>query len=229
MKKKSGNITDILVPIHREGYLYIFLFFALAFLTAVFLTTWLLALTLPLLLWCIYFFRDPHRITPTISDGIISPADGYIQYVGPSHLPKELNNLVGKKKYIRISVFMNVFNVHVNRMPVAGKILFNHYHAGKFLNASFDKASELNERQSLWIKTKHNTEIGLVQIAGLIARRILCDAPIGRQFQTGQRYGMIRFGSRVDVYLPLQYEILVLAGQTAIGGETILAKIIKKK
>ncbi|MGI9461363.1 MAG: phosphatidylserine decarboxylase [Alphaproteobacteria bacterium] len=227
MAKKSGSIFDIFVPIHQAGYPFIFLFALIAGLSAFFLTHWLLVITLPLTLWCIYFFRHPNRVPPHDKDCIISPADGVIQTVAAKPLPHELRSLAKKKTYIRISVFMNVFNVHVNRMPCDAVVIKNHYHKGKFLNASFDKASDINERQSLWLKTKHHTHIGLVQIAGLVARRILCDAKTASNWQAAKPFGMIRFGSRVDVFLPANYMILVRPGQTAIGGETRLAKLKK--
>ncbi len=227
MAKKSGNIRDILVPIHPAGYPFVFLFACATVLSAVFLTPWLLIGTVPLTLWCIYFFRNPDRVPPNDLRAIISPADGVIQTVASKPLPRELQKIAGNKKYTRVSIFMNVFNVHVNRMPCAATVVLNHYHAGRFFNASLDKASELNERQSLWLKTNHQTTVGMVQIAGLIARRILCKADVKTKWKMGERFGMIRFGSRVDVFLPADYKILVKVGQLAVGGETRLAELKK--
>ncbi|MDI9313059.1 MAG: phosphatidylserine decarboxylase [Hydrotalea sp.] len=226
MRKKSGGITDIIVPIHPAGWPFIILFAAVA-LGSAFLTPWLLIITIPLTLWCIYFFRDPDRVPPADKNCIISPADGVVQTVAIKPLPRELRAIAGAKSYTRVSIFMNVFNVHVNRMPCAATVVLNHYHKGQFLNASFDKASDLNERQSLWLKTSHNTNIGLVQIAGLVARRILCNAAAGSKWPAAQRFGMIRFGSRVDVFLPANYRVLVAVGQTAVAGETRLAELKK--
>ncbi|MCX8515533.1 MAG: phosphatidylserine decarboxylase [Alphaproteobacteria bacterium] len=227
LQKKSGHIGDVLVPIHPAGYIFVFLFALVTVGSALLLSPWLLIATVPLTLWCIYFFRDPERVPPVDSNVIISPADGVIQTVAVKTLPPELQSLAGKGPYTRVSIFMNVFNVHVNRMPCQARVVHNHYHAGKFLNASFDKASNLNERQSLWLRTNHSTNIGLVQIAGLVARRILCQASEGTTWRIGQRFGMIRFGSRVDVYLPKGYHILVRVGQTAVAGETRLAELKK--
>ena len=227
MRKKSGNIADIIVPINAAGWPFVILFALVATLSAVFLTPWLLIITVPLTLWCIYFFRDPDRVPPKDKNCIVSPADGIVQTVAVKPLPRELKNIAGQKSYTRVSIFMNVFNVHVNRMPCNATVVLNHYHKGQFLNASFDKASDLNERQSLWLKTSHNTNIGLVQIAGLVARRILCKAVVGSKWPATQRFGMIRFGSRVDVFLPANYTILVEPGQIAVAGETRLAELKK--
>ncbi len=173
--------------------------------------------------WCLYFFRNPERVTPTRDGLIISPADGIVQMITSMVPPKELN--MGTKKLTRVSVFMNIFNVHVNRIPIAGTLTSTHYHSGKFLNASLDKASEHNERQYFTVTTKDNKKVGFVQIAGLIARRIRCDISIGETLQTGQRFGLIRFGSRVDVFLPHGTSPLVIKGQTMIAGEVVIADL----
>ena len=174
-----------------------------------------------LTLWCGYFFRDPERITPEREDLVIAPADGVICAVEKLPWPKELR-AKGPAVW-RISIFMNVFNVHINRAPAAGKITKLVYLPGKFFNASLDKASEDNERQLVALKTAKGGEIAFVQIAGLIARRIVCYLGEGQKVTPGERFGLIRFGSRVDVYLPKGVEPLVDAGQTTIGGETVLA------
>jgi phosphatidylserine decarboxylase len=180
-----------------------------------------------LTLWCVYFFRDPERITPVREGLIISPADGVVKMIDKAPPPKELN--MGDKDRWRICVFMNVFNVHVNRIPISGTVTALNYRPGKFLNASLDKASELNERQSLGLTLDGGKDVALVQIAGLVARRILCDVTEGREMKTGERFGMIRFGSRVDVYLPDGVKPMVAVGQTAIAGETVIADIQAKE
>ena len=180
-----------------------------------------------LTLWCVYFFRDPERITPVREGLIISPADGVVKMIDKAPPPKELN--MGDKDRWRICVFMNVFNVHVNRIPISGTVTALNYRPGKFLNASLDKASELNERQSLGLTLDGGKDIAFVQIAGLVARRILCDVTEGKEMKTGERFGMIRFGSRVDVYLPDGVKPMVAVGQTAIAGETVIADIQAKE
>ena len=180
-----------------------------------------------LTLWCVYFFRDPERITPVREGLIISPADGVVKMIDKAPPPKELN--MGDKDRWRICVFMNVFNVHVNRIPISGTVTALNYRPGKFLNASLDKASELNERQSLGLTLDGGKDIAFVQIAGLVARRILCDVTEGKEMKTGERFGMIRFGSRVDVYLPDGVKPMVAVGQTAIAGETVIADIKAKE
>jgi len=174
-----------------------------------------------LTLWCIYFFRDPDRVTPDRDGLVISPADGVVQLIDQAAPPEELE--MGDAKRWRVCVFMNVFNVHVNRVPISGTLAKLSYRPGKFLNASLDKASEFNERQSLALTLPDGRDIAFVQIAGLVARRILCDVREGQSVETGERFGMIRFGSRVDVYLPDGVEPMVSVGQTSIGGETVIA------
>lgn len=178
-------------------------------------------------LWCLWFFRDPGRSIPAPVEGrspVISPADGVICFVGPSNPPAELG-LTPEQTHgmTRVSVFMNVFNVHVNRAPVAGVVAKTAYRPGKFFNASFDKASEHNERHSLVLKMDDGRMIVCVQIAGLIARRIVCRVKEGVRLDAGERYGLIRFGSRVDVYLPEGIAPLVKKGDASVAGETIFA------
>jgi phosphatidylserine decarboxylase len=213
-------IRDILVPINRAGWPFIAIF---ALITSG-LWYWYFQAGLVgciLTLWCVYFFRDPERITPTREGLVICPADGVVQSVVMAIPPAELE--LGSMPRLRIAVFMNVFNVHVNRAPITGKITAKGYRPGKFLNASLDKASIDNERMSLKITGEDGTEIGFVQIAGLIARRILCQVSEGDTLRAGQRFGLIRFGSRVDIYLPNGVESLVSVGQTTIAAETVLA------
>jgi len=170
-----------------------------------------------------YFFRDPSRVTPDRDGLVISPADGVVQSIIEVTPPDELT--MGSEPRTRIAVFMNVFNVHVNRIPIDGTISTAAYRPGKFINASFDKASEQNERQSLKITTESGQDVGCIQIAGLVARRIICHAKVGDRMRAGERFGMIRFGSRVDVYLPKGVAPKVLVGQLAVAGETVLADL----
>jgi phosphatidylserine decarboxylase len=180
-------------------------------------------------LFCLYFFRDPARVSPKEEGLIISPADGTLQcIVEDVELPSGLS-LDEKKKWTRVSIFLSVFNVHIQRVPISGKITKLHYNKGLFLNANLDKASEENERQSCVVKTKDGHEVGFVQIAGLIARRIVCDLQEHQEVKTGEKYGIIRFGSRVDIYLPAGVKPKVLVGQTMIGGETIIADFREMK
>ncbi|MDP9195889.1 MAG: phosphatidylserine decarboxylase [Pseudomonadota bacterium] len=215
-------LDTVIVPIHRAGWP-----FMLAFLLAS-LLLWILwvplgAIGLILTAWCVYFFRDPDRVTPAQPGLVVSPADGRVMAIVQAVPPADLE--MGDKPLTRISIFLNVFNVHVNRIPVDGTIDHIRYHEGKFLNASLDKASDDNERNSIRIRTPDGRHVGVVQIAGLVARRILCDAQNGQAVQAGQRYGIIRFGSRADIWLPEGVAPLVIAGQTALGGETVLADL----
>ncbi|MDJ1305858.1 MAG: phosphatidylserine decarboxylase [Candidatus Midichloria sp.] len=216
------SFKDWVPTIHKEGYVFILCFVLATFVLFAISNTfgWIGVI---LTIWCIYFFRDPERITPVAKGLVISPADGLIQRITRAAPPKELD--MAEKEMTRISIFLNVFDVHVNRIAVDGVIEKAYYHSGKFLNASLDKASEDNERQSLLIKTPDNQNVALVQIAGLIARRVVCNAKENEQVLAGKRFGIIRFGSRVDVYLPDTAKILVAEGQTAIGGETIVARL----
>lgn len=172
---------------------------------------------------CVYFFRNPERITPLIDDAIISPADGIVQSIVEEVPPSELG--LGEIRMTRISIFLNVLNVHVNRIPIDGEVKLLKYNPGKFLTANLDKASYDNERQSVVIETINGTKIVLVQIAGLVARRIVCNLEEGQRVHAGARYGIIRFGSRVDIYVPVMTNILVAQGQTCVGGETVLADL----
>ena len=176
-----------------------------------------------LTVWCACFFRDPDRITPLDEGLVISPADGVIQQVTEAMPPSELG--MAETPLKRVSVFMNVFDCHVNRMPLDAEIVASAYRPGKFVNASFDKASIDNERRALRIRTPDGKELAVVQIAGLVARRILSWAVEGESMRAGERFGMIRFGSRVDVYLPPGARVLVAPGQRAVAGETVLARL----
>tara|TARA_B100000674_G_C37676964_1_gene839706 strand:+ start:213 stop:821 length:609 start_codon:yes stop_codon:yes gene_type:complete len=187
------------------------------------LWTPLLFVGIILTIWCVFFFRDPKRVTPLGAGLVIAPADGVVQAIVDVEPPPELAMGVGP--WTRISIFMNVFDVHVNRAPVAGTIKCSTYRPGKFFDASLDKASEHNERHGLLFQTPDGTEIGCVQIAGLIARRILCEVAEGQEVNPGERIGMIRFGSRVDIFVPAKSRILVIEGQRAVAGETVTADL----
>ena len=210
------------INVRPEGHLFIVIFVVIAI---VFFTVaqWLGFIGIILVGWCVYFFRDPDRVTP-IEDGlIISPADGVIQMVGDAAPPPELD--MGGVPMRRVSIFMNVFDCHVNRIPIDGEIIKNSYRPGKFLNASLDKASEDNERRSLVIRTEKGVKVVFVQIAGLVARRIVCWVDEGQFLRAGERYGMIRFGSRIDVYLPKGTRLTAIPGQRAVAGETPIAQL----
>lgn len=215
----TDTIKNTLVPIHREGYPFIAGFFVGSFLLGL---IWdpLFWIGLVLTLWCIYFYRDPERFTPMDEQLVIAPADGVVSAVGPAIPPHELG-LSGEMT--RISIFMNVFSCHINRAPVRGRISLIEHRLGKFLNADLDKASQENERNGLVIESAHGP-VGVVQIAGLVARRIVCWAEAPAEIAAGERFGLIRFGSRVDVYLPAGVKPRVAVGQTAVGGETVIAE-----
>ena len=172
---------------------------------------------------CLWFFRDPERTPPAVKGGVISPADGVVCAIGPAELPQELGLSEGTRT--RVCVFMNVFNVHVNRVPASGKIIKLAYTKGRFFNASLDKASIHNERMAVAMRSDAGDVIGFVQIAGLVARRIVCKLRDHQDVKQGERFGLIRFGSRVDVYLPPDAEVKVSLGQKTVAGETVLATI----
>ena len=216
------TITDGIVPVHSDGYRFLaigagasLLFFWLWPPLA-----WLLVLATA---YVAYFFRDPPRVTPLRDGLIVAPADGRISAVERVRPPAELG--LGDEPRIRVSTFLSVFNVHINRSPAAGRIARSVYVPGSFLNAALDKASEENERRALVIATAGGAEIGVVQIAGLIARRIVTFAKEGDSVGIGERFGLIRFGSRVDLYLPPGHGVLVAVGQRSVGGETVLADL----
>ncbi|TKW73610.1 MAG: phosphatidylserine decarboxylase, partial [Bradyrhizobium icense] len=206
-------------PIHPEGHMFIGIFAAVS-LVLFWLWTPLGWIGAALTVWCALFFRDPVRTTPVRDGVVVSPADGRVSMITQVLPPAELG--LGDRPLTRISVFMSVFNCHVNRAPVTGRIEKIVYRPGAFINAELDKASEDNERNSLVIGTT-NGRIGVVQIAGLVARRIVCFSKEGQTIGAGERFGLIRFGSRLDVYLPDGTKPLVSVGQTAVAGETVLA------
>ncbi|PKP72894.1 MAG: phosphatidylserine decarboxylase family protein [Alphaproteobacteria bacterium HGW-Alphaproteobacteria-6] len=215
-------LATVIKPMHREGFRFVAIFAAVT-LVLFFIAEPLGWIGVGLTIWCYYFFRDPERITPLAEGLIVSPADGVVSMIEPAAPPAELG--MGEAPLTRISVFMNVFNCHVNRAPIAGRIEKIAYRPGKFLNASLDKASVDNERNGLTIRMADGRQLGVVQIAGLVARRIVCEVAEGLQIETGQRFGMIRFGSRLDIYLPDGVAPLVCLGQTMIAGETVLADL----
>src|SRR5690242_10083708 len=215
------SIRSQIVPVTPEGYPFIGAF---AFVSLVLFWLWSPLGWLGTLatIWCAYFFRDPPRVTPVRDGLVVAPADGRVSQVTSVVPPQELS--LGNKPLPRISIFMSVFDCHMNRSPVAGKVEKIIYLPGKFFNADLDKASADNERNSLVIGTGR-ARVGVVQIAGLVARRIVCFVREGQPISAGERFGMIRFGSRVDVYLPEGTAPKVAVGQTAVGGETVLADL----
>lgn len=215
------NLTSIFVPIHREGYPFIIIFFIITCLLW-FVWTPLFLLSLVLTIWCIYFFRDPERQIIQDDKLVLSPADGKIVFLDKVVPPSELE--LGSEPMTKISIFMSVFSCHVNRSPIAGEIKKITYIKGKFLSAQLDKSSEDNERNCLLIEGEHGS-IGVVQVAGLIARRIRCWRKENEILDAGKKIGMIRFGSRVDVYLPDEIVPQIAIGQQAVAGETILARV----
>lgn len=215
-----------LKPMHPEGRKFVAIFAAI---TAVLflLSTFLGWIGVGLTVWCYYFFRDPKRATPMRDGLIVSPADGVVSLIEKAVPPAELG--MSDEALTRVSVFMSVFNCHVNRAPIAGRIAAIAYRPGKFFNASLDKASADNERNSLCIEMEDGRQIAVVQIAGLVARRIVCFSSKGDTIQTGERFGLIRFGSRLDVYLPDGVQPMVSLGQTMISGETVLADLMSEE
>ena len=211
-----------LKPMHPEGWRFVAIFAAIT-LVAFWLWEPLGWLGVLLTVWCYYFFRDPVRFVPQGEALILSPADGIVSLIEPAVPPAELG--LGPESLLRVSVFMSVFNCHVNRMPIGGKIAAIAYRPGKFVSASLDKASTDNERNSISIEMADGRKLVVVQIAGLVARRIVCWGRVGQSLRTGDRFGLIRFGSRLDVYLPAGVAPLVAIGQTMIAGETVLADL----
>ena len=213
----------VLVPINRDGWPFIAAFALISILLGSLVSEplgWLGALATA---WCVFFVRDPDRVTPARGNLVVSPADGLVQMIQPAVPPSELGMTPGP--LTRVSVFLNVFDVHVNRVPADGVVTRLAYRPGKFFNAALEKASELNERQSVRMTMPDGREMAFVQIAGLVARRIRCDLKEGQALRAGERFGLIRFGSRVDVYLPSGAQPLVALGQRMIAGETVIADL----
>jgi phosphatidylserine decarboxylase len=216
----SDTIRNTFVPIHREGYPFIAIFFGASLVLGL-LWEPLFWIGLVLTAWCVYFFRDPPRVSPVDDRLVLSAADGKVSSVGPAMPPPELG--LPATEMLRISVFMNVFSCHINRSPVRGRVSLIEHRPGKFLNAELDKASAENERNGLVIEGPHGP-VGVVQIAGLVARRIVCWAEAPGALAMGEKFGLIRFGSRLDVYLPAGAVPRVAVGQLAVGGETVIAE-----
>ncbi|HUG61402.1 MAG TPA: phosphatidylserine decarboxylase [Methylomirabilota bacterium] len=218
----SASIRNAIPPVHREGYKFVAVFLVGAIVLG-WLWDPLFWIGLALTIWCALFFRDPTRVTPVTPSLVVSPADGKVSLVGMALPPPELN--LGDTPRMRVCVFMNVFDVHINRAPVGGRVVRMAYRPGKFLNAELDKSSEDNERNGLVIERPDGRTVGVVQIAGLVARRIVPWVREGEGLSIGDRFGMIRFGSRLDVYLPEGATVLVAQGQRAIAGETVIADL----
>jgi phosphatidylserine decarboxylase len=210
----------VLAPIHPDGWRFIAI---AALVTALLFWLWqpLGWIGLIATLWVAYFFRDPWRVTPMREGLVVAPADGLVVSVDRAPPPAELG--LGDQAMMRIGIFLNVLDVHINRMAMGGRVVKLAYSPGKFLNASFDKASEENERMAIRLASSEGADIAVVQIAGLVARRIVCNLVEGQEVVAGQRFGLIRFGSRTDVYLPPSWAALAIVGQRVIGGETVIA------
>ncbi len=221
--------TSVLTPIHPAGIPFIALFLILTIIIG-WIWSPLYYVGFTLTLWCIYFFRNPSRITPILSGSnknnlIISPADGTVIEISKITPAEDIGLPQGR--WTRVCIFMNVFDVHINRSPMLGQITYKKYIPGSFFNASLDKASNENERLILNMDTENGNKIAFVQIAGLVARRIICDVEIGHSLKAGEIFGLIRFGSRVDIYFPAEVSVMVLKGQKMIAGETIIGDFSK--
>ena len=214
-------MIDILFPkLHKEGYRFLAIAAVITFILLL-ISNFLGIISFILTIWVYYFFRDPERFSINDENYLVSPADGVVSQIVETNGPIELG--LENKKFTRVSIFMNVFNCHVNRVPCSGKIKKIFYKPGKYINASFDKASDENERNILSLADSNGDELVLIQIAGLIARRIVCDVKENDETKQGDRFGIIRFGSRVDLYFD-KYQLMVKQNQKTIGGETIIAK-----
>jgi phosphatidylserine decarboxylase len=213
-------LEHVLHPLHPDGWKFVAI---AAVATLVLFALWqpLGWLGVIVTLWVAYFFRDPKRVTPTREGLVVAPADGLVLSIAEGLPPKELE--MGDAPMTKISTFLSIFDVHVNRIPADGVIVDTRYRRGTFVNASLDKASEDNERMAIRMRTVEGGEIAVVQIAGLVARRIVCALQANQAVAVGQRFGLIRFGSRVDLYLPREWPVLAIEGQYVLGGETVLA------
>ena len=223
------SLKKHLPPINSAGYPFIIIFFLVSLLLSTF-SEFLGWLGFLITIWCVYFFRNPVRFTPILSGTnknnlIISPADGTVIEISKISPTEDIGLPEGK--WTRVCVFMNVFDVHVNRSPMSGQITYKKYIPGSFFNASLDKASDENERLILNMDTENGHKIAFVQIAGLVARRIICDVDIGNSLKAGESFGLIRFGSRVDIYFPSEVSVMILKGQKMIAGETIIGDFSK--
>ena len=219
----ANSLSLVLAPPHPAGRPFIYGGAAVALVGGLILGSWIFWIGTAFTAFCLYFFRDPKRVPPARHDLVLAPADGKVVLVGPAIPPAELE--MGDVPLWRVAIFLSVLDVHVNRSPVQGRVTRISYRHGKFMDASMEKASEENERNALRIEISDGRVLGCVQIAGLVARRIVCSVHEGDRLMAGERFGIIRFGSRTDVYLPEGVKPLVLVGQTMIGGETILAEL----
>jgi phosphatidylserine decarboxylase len=213
----------VLAPPHPAARPFLIGGGAAALLGLLLLGEWLFWLGAAFVAFCLYFFRDPERVPPDRPGLVLAPADGHVVSIAPAPPPPELG--LGEEPRWRVAIFLSVLDVHVNRMPADGTVTRIAYRHGKFLSANLDKASEENERNALALALPDGRDLAVVQIAGLVARRILCDAKVGDAVRAGERFGIIRFGSRTDVYLPQGVRPLVREGQTMIGGETVIAEL----
>ncbi len=213
-------LAHVLHPLHPDGWKFVAI---AALATVVLFLLWqpLGWVGLIVTAWVVYFFRDPPRVTPIREGLVVSPADGLIVSIAEGTPPRELG--MDEAPMTKIGIFLNVFDVHINRMPADGVVVDTRYRKGKFLNASLDKASDENERMAIRLRTVDGPEIAVVQIAGLVARRIVCQIQAGQAVAAGQRFGLIRFGSRTDLYVPRDWSIVAIEGQRVLGGETVLA------
>lgn len=225
MSDLKNALNRIVTPINKEGYFIIAVSAVITFLLLL-ISDFLGTVGILLTLFIIYFFRDPARVSPDDKNAVLASADGIVDQIEEVEAPKELK-LGTKEKFQRVSIFLNTFNVHVQRVPLSGKIEKLEYIQGKFLNITNDKYHEDNERQLCLMKTTHGLDVIFVQIAGMIARRIVCDLKEKQEVKAGDRFGCIKFGSRVDVYLPKEVKIKVKIGQTMIAGETVIGVITK--
>ena len=216
-------LANFFVPILQDGWRFIAIFAGVTFLAALTGLAWLFWPLFMLTLWSIYFFRDPPRGVPQEDRLLVAPADGLVQMVVDAVPPPELG--MGDQRLTRVSIFLSVFDVHINRSPCAGTVDVVTYRPGKFVNAAADKASEDNERMAIALKRNDGVTVGFVQIAGWVARRIVCYVKPGQALAAGERFGHIRFGSRTDLYLPVGARLLVAPGQRMIGGETVIAEL----
>jgi phosphatidylserine decarboxylase len=216
-------LSNFFVPILDDGWRFIAMFALVTFLAALTGLAWLFWPLMVVTLWSIFFFRDPPRGVPQDDDILVAPADGLVQMVSEAVPPAELG--LGSAPLTRVSIFLSVFDVHINRAPCAGTVEVVDYRPGKFLNAAADKASEDNERMAIALRRADGRSIGCVQIAGWVARRIVCTIKPGQSVAAGERFGHIRFGSRTDLYLPAGARLLIAKGQRMIGGETVMAEL----
>ena len=217
-----SDVRSVLSPPHRAGFPFIGIGLLIA-VVGLFASVWLIAIGCAFAVFCLYFFRNPERVAPDRSGVIVAPADGRVVLVGPAVPPEELG--LGSAERWRVAIFLSVLNVHINRVPVSGVVTRIAYRHGAFVSASLDKASDSNERNAIAIRLGDGKSLAVVQIAGLIARRIICSVQEGDLVETGSRFGLIRFGSRTDLYLPEGVVPLVRPGQSMIGGETVIAEM----